>query len=164
MTPVSKSRMNFFCIPDLGFRFPDPTYELSHNFFDVLLLFQYCEIYGYKKDNLFFPLFFCVVVGSGMKKSGSGTSNPDPQHCISVNRFYPFAYMTDVQATGEVSSPRKRTSRIQNNTFLYFFLVYRFFFAHLNPDPADQTKCINADPDTQHRYKSWQARVLPEKY
>ncbi len=75
---------------DPCFRSRDPEWTFSYIFFNIM---KYMDI---KKDNLFFPLFFCIVVGSGMKKSGSGTNIPDPQHCISIYRLYPFAYMTDV--------------------------------------------------------------------
>jgi hypothetical protein len=39
LTPVSGSeiRNEYFCIPDLGFRFPDPTYELGPNIFRLKL-------------------------------------------------------------------------------------------------------------------------------
>jgi hypothetical protein len=47
--------------------------------------------------------------------------------------------MKDVQATGEASSPEKRTKHFKTIHFLTFFLLVWDSFGHLDqdPDPAD---------------------------
>jgi hypothetical protein len=45
--------------------------------------------------------------------------------------------MKDVQATGEASSPQKRTSSTSKQNFSPFCIKWANF-AYLDPDPADQ--------------------------
>ncbi len=122
--PGPRSGMNFFCILDLGFRFPDPTYELSPFFFvkivKILCRFTYIffnivKYMAIKRQLIFSPFSFVLLLDRGWKNRDPGQTSQILKYCISVYCFYPYAYMKDVQATGEVSSPRNSKKNIQNS-------------------------------------------------
>jgi hypothetical protein len=68
--------------------------------------------------------------------------------------------LKDVQATGEVFIPQKRTSSTSEiEIFLLLWVIFapsiriQFSITTADPDPADQNERIYADPDPQHWFK-----------
>jgi hypothetical protein len=55
--------------------------------------------------------------------------------------------MKDVQATGEASSPQKRTSSTSKQNFSPFCIKWENF-AYLDPDPADQINGLSEYSET----------------
>jgi hypothetical protein len=54
--------------------------------------------------------------------------------------IYPYAFVKDVQATGEAFSPQNSTSSTPTMKFLHFFLFSWVTFALLDPNPAEQNQ------------------------